>query len=188
MARIYKYSGTDPYAGSVIGANAAVPERAPEVPQRESRPLTEREKKIIKKRRRYLTPRKDPLVGEAPTINLLGFIFLTLVSAVLVYSAVSFLHLKYEYTTAERELSKSESELSVLATENDNREKIVYSNIELEEIRKTAMEKFGMAYPDSSQIIKYNRTDAGYVRQYSEVTADNSDDVFNILMRGLAAK
>ena len=46
------------------------------------------------------------------------------------------------------------------------------SSVDLEYVRDTAINKLGMVYASSGQVVTYNDQDGDYVRQYEDVPAE----------------
>ncbi len=93
---------------------------------------------------------------------------------VLAVAAVSFFCMSY--LRAESALQKSmktienmEKDLEKLKSENDAKEASIHASIDLDEIFQTATGRLGMVYANESQVIKYDKTESEYVRQYEDI-------------------
>ena len=50
------------------------------------------------------------------------------------------------------------------------------SSVDLESIRKTAMEELGMVYASEDQVVLYDSKSTDYVRQYQDVPKNSEDE------------
>lgn len=99
-----------------------------------------------------------------------GFVtFLAVVSVAVLFCCVNYLQLKSELTGRIKTVAGLESELSQLKEENDAYESQVTSEVDLDQIKKTAIESLGMNYPTDSQKKTYSVPSSSYVRQYQDV-------------------
>ena len=99
-----------------------------------------------------------------------GFvIFLSVVSAAVLFFCIHFLQLKNEVTAQMSVVASLESQLTDLKEENDAYESQVLSTIDLNEIKKIASGRLGMRYPTDEQKMTYETENSSYVRQYQDV-------------------
>ncbi|MGN1180695.1 MAG: cell division protein FtsL [Suilimivivens sp.] len=96
---------------------------------------------------------------------------LFLASALLIVGFVltSYLTLKSEITSSVKQIARLESELNNMKLDNDERESRISSNMNLEEVRQTAIQELGMQYAGEGQIITFNSEDNDYVIQKGEI-------------------
>ena len=64
-----------------------------------------------------------------------------------------------------------ENEVMDLKTDNDAAEKKIETSVDLESIRKKAMEELGMVYPTSEQIVYFQIDSSDYMNQYEDIPA-----------------
>lgn len=192
MPEKYKYDPYSRYHDAVYGSSALEPEEIP-APERRIRKkpvhkkLTKAEKRRLRERRLEVTVRSEPLAADSPAMGLLGFIFLAIGVVIMVCSCVSLVRTGNMISQIKNEIAVQEREYINLKRDNDELEKTIYSEIDLEEIRKTAIEKFGMVYPYDSQVIKYQYNKNGYVRQYSEFVP-GADTLTTAVVRDILGK
>jgi len=62
-----------------------------------------------------------------------------------------------------------ESRLNDMKLDNDETYGRISSNINLEEVRRIAIQELGMKYADEGQIIVFDGEDSDYVRQTGEI-------------------
>ena len=73
-----------------------------------------------------------------------------------------------DYHTDQRDRSL-ESALNELKADNDALYNTVTASVDLEQIRKEAMDRLGMDYPNEDQIYQFDTSGNSYVRQYKDV-------------------
>lgn len=66
-------------------------------------------------------------------------------------------------------ISILQSEIETMADDNNAYEARINSNVDLEQIRETAINQLGMVYPSEDQVVYYHLTESDYVRQYRDV-------------------
>ena len=84
-------------------------------------------------------------------------------------SLVSYIKLRAEISAASDRVSYYEQEYNNLVVANDDEYSKIVDTIDLEEIRRVAIEDLGMVYADESQIITYTRESSDYVRQLKDI-------------------
>lgn len=99
-----------------------------------------------------------------------GYVFfLALVSTAVLFFCINYLQLKSEITSSMKTVAALESELSDLKEDNDAYYSQVTSNVDLNTIKKIAIGRLGMKYPDEDQVMTYETQGSSYVRQYQDV-------------------
>ena len=96
-------------------------------------------------------------------------VFLAVVSVAVLYTCVQFLQLKAQITNSVETIAELESEYSQLRADNDAYESQLNASVDLEEVKKAAMERLGMKYPADNQVITYQMPKGSYVRQFQDV-------------------
>ena len=103
----------------------------------------------------------------------IGYVlFLTAAAVVTLFIAINYLKLQAESTSLRSQLTALESEYSTLKLQNDEEYHRALSSVDLEYVRDTAINKLGMVYASSGQVVTYNDQDGDYVRQYEDVPAE----------------
>ncbi len=99
-----------------------------------------------------------------------GFLFfLAVVCVAILVTGVQFLQMKSEVTARTKIVANLEAELSSLKADNDAYYSQVMASVDLDAIKKKAIEKLGMKYPSDKQIMTYETERSSYVRQYQDV-------------------
>ena len=98
--------------------------------------------------------------------------YLLFVAAALVVMAgvtVCYLQMRAELTRNTKRVASLESEVLTLKSNNDSKQQKLEASIDLEAIRKKAMEELGMVYPSQGQIEYFEMKDSDYMNQYKEI-------------------
>lgn len=106
---------------------------------------------------------------RAQSMSKVFVVFLAIVSAAVLFFCVRFLQLKSQITGTIQTIAQLETQYSQLKADNDAYESQINASVDLEQVKKTAMERLGMKYPADNQIITYQLQKGSYVRQYQEV-------------------
>ncbi len=169
---------------NIINGSTALKYSTAAAAERERRYLPQREEKRVSRP----IHKKYAKLKYAPSINLISFIALMVIVTAFVMSCVGYVRLYSALKTSEKTTAAVISETKKLAAANANTENSIYSNLNLEEIRKAAIEKLGMVYPYENQIITYKAVTGGYVRQYGELKGNEAEKFFERLLSLVAAR
>lgn len=124
----------------------------------------------------------------APSINFLGFILLMICAVAFATLCVNYIKIYDELKTCEKSTNAIMKEANALKLANDNVENSIYSDLNLEKLRKTAIKKLGMVYPSKKQIISYESVASSYVRQFGELKNNNKKNILNQILNSIANK
>ena len=80
-----------------------------------------------------------------------------------------YLSLQSEITNSVKNISRLEKTLNEIRLDNDENYSRITSNVNLEEIRKTAIQELGMRYAEEGQIITFNGEGSDYLRQTGKI-------------------
>ena len=98
--------------------------------------------------------------------------YVIFLSAMLFLSAVVlllYINLQTQISTSVQNISMLESKLNGLKLENDEEYNRIVTSVDLEEIKRIALEELGMTYASQGQIIVLDNEGSDYVRQYSQI-------------------
>lgn len=84
----------------------------------------------------------------------------------------SYLTLQSDITNSIKHISSLESELNDMRLKNDEDYSRINSNVNLEEVRRIAIQELGMQYAAEGQIIAFNGDGSDYVRQTGEIPVE----------------
>lgn len=100
----------------------------------------------------------------------LGYIcFLTLMIGILCTGCIWYVNLRSELTASQKRVSQMQISLTRLQQSNDEEYDRIISSVDLEAIKKTAMNELGMKYPDNGQVVDIDGTGTDFVRQYKGI-------------------
>lgn len=106
---------------------------------------------------------------KARHMNPAYVMFLSVASVVTFVVCFRYIQLRSEITERMENIAELETQLSDLKIENDAEYSRATSSINLEEIKRIAMEELGMVYADKEQVVMYEDKEAEYFRQYEDI-------------------
>lgn len=109
--------------------------------------------------KRYVKPVASPVPRVLVTLAVI------VMFALLCYQYVA---LRTDIVSLTGSIGDKEIELDRLTLENDEEYDRIISGVDIDEIRRTALDELGMVYPDSGQVITFHADADDYVRQYSD--------------------
>lgn len=118
---------------------------------------------------------------RATSMNLGYVLFLSFAAIIMFAVCVEYLHMRINLTSRINNISSLESQLQDLTAENDALNNKLNTSVDLEKIRKVAMEELGMVYPSEDQIVIYKNADSDYMNQYEDIPEKKSASLTNIL-------
>lgn len=108
-------------------------------------------------------------VVRAVPMNI-GYIAVAAIAFVIVCMVLmSYIKLQSDITNHITSISKLESQLNDMRLANDETYTKIMSSIDLEEIKRIAVNELGMKYAKEGQVVQYTGEGNDYVRQYSEI-------------------
>ena len=93
-------------------------------------------------------------------------LYLTAMMCITGYFCMNYLNLTSSITTDLSTIARLEAQYNSLKAENDDYENRINGAVDLERIKKVAMNDLGMQYAEDDQIVYYESDDTDYVRQY----------------------
>ena len=100
-------------------------------------------------------------------------LFLSTALVVAGFILISYIKLQAEITSSIKTIASMESTLNDLTMSNDEEYSRITSSVDLDEVKRVAIEELGMQYPTQDQVIVYNSKESDYVRQVSDVPDNN---------------
>lgn len=99
-----------------------------------------------------------------------GYIFFMMIAMLVVCVVlIGYIELQADITNRINHISKLESQLHDLRLANDEEYTKIMSSVDLEEIKRIAINELGMKYAKEGQVITYSGEGSDYVRQYKEI-------------------
>lgn len=80
-----------------------------------------------------------------------------------------YLTLQSDITNSIKNIAALESELNQLRRDNDENYSRITSNVDLEEVKRVAIQELGMTYAREGQIVVFNGEGSDYVRQTGDI-------------------
>ena len=101
----------------------------------------------------------------------LGYLlFLTLAMALMVVTLAGYINLQSQIKNSVKNIAALESQLNNLKQDNDEAYNRANGNVDLDEVKRIAIQEYGMTYASEGQIVTYS--DGGgndYVRQVAPI-------------------
>ena len=126
----------------------------------------------LKKRKKQETELVEQPKTHPHTLSLGFVLFLMLMLAVLMAGCIYYLGLRNDLTEHQSRITELESELSSLRTKNDEEYDRIMGSVDMEEVKRIAMDDLGMTYPGADQVVGISGTGGDYVRQYKDIPRD----------------
>lgn len=98
--------------------------------------------------------------------------FLLLMAGVLFIGCTAYINLRNGLIEKQKSVDSLQSRYAALKLENDEEYDRIIGNVDMEEIKKIAMDELHMKYPDSGQVSMTENNDSDYVRQYKEIPSE----------------
>jgi len=96
-------------------------------------------------------------------------LFLTVSISIFALTLMYYVSLTSQITGLSKEISGLQTSLNELKLDNDENYSRITSDVNLEDIRRVAIQELGMQYADEGQIIMFNGEDSDYVRQIGKI-------------------
>lgn len=116
--------------------------------------------------------RTNGKVKNEPKNSFVSFLYvfvMIIFIAVVCVTLLFYVRLQSDITNRIEHISKMESQLNDLRLSNDENYTKIMSQIDLEEIKRIAINELGMKYAKEGQIVTYSGEGSDYVRQLSEI-------------------
>lgn len=112
-----------------------------------------------------LSPRTRRNRARVLCMNIGSVLFLAAAMITAGFILTWYLTLQADITNSIEHISRLESELNTLKLSNDENYSRITSNINLEEVKRIAIQELGMGYAEEGQIISFHGEGSDYVRQ-----------------------
>ena len=142
-------------------------EAAPDYRQRRQERINEEEEAKELRRRRMVRREQERTLRVGRSY----LTFLTMVMIVFGVFAGTYIKIQSDVTSRMDTVSNLESQIADLKAENDEAYKRLSTSVDLESVKKTALEELGMSYVKESQIVYYSVGDDDYMNQYGDIPA-----------------
>lgn len=142
-------------------------EAAPDYRQRRQERINEEEEAKERRRRRMVRREQERTLRVGRSY----LTFLTMVMIVFGVFAGTYIKIQSDVTSRMDTVSNLKSQIADLKAENDEAYKRLSTSVDLESVKKTALEELGMSYVKESQIVYYSVGDDDYMNQYGDIPA-----------------
>jgi cell division protein FtsL len=95
--------------------------------------------------------------------------FLAIAVVVTLLTCISYLQLQAEMTQKVNNISSLEKQVADLKSDNDETYNRINNSVDLDYIKKVALEEIGMVYASQDQVVLYDNVESDYVRQYNDI-------------------
>ena len=136
------------------------------VPKQETLPRrTAKEKPVWKQTSSQVKKNRNRALG----INSAYAVFLSVAAVLAVFICVFFLRLQSDIVNQAETITALQEELNMLTEENDTAYQAAEDSVDLEEVRRKAVNELGMVYAAQGSVVEYESPAEDYVKQYSEI-------------------
>lgn len=116
-----------------------------------------------------LSPKTKKKIDKVRSFDLKYTLALVVAIGFTFSACVSMISVQAEINAQKKEIAALESKYQNLSNDNDAAAARVGREVDLNEIKKIAMEELGMVYPNKSQVVTYDSASEQYVKQYKDV-------------------
>ncbi|MCM1127128.1 MAG: cell division protein FtsL [Lachnospiraceae bacterium] len=137
-------------------------------------------RRLAQEERIYVVPKKQETVrrtkkhvrknrDRALYMNIGYVLFLVGAMVTAAFILTGYLTLKADITSSIKNISRMESTLNELKLSNDENYDRIISSVNLDEVKRIAIQELGMSYAKEGQIIPFHGESSDYVRQTGEI-------------------
>lgn len=106
---------------------------------------------------------------KALHMNIVSVLFMAAAMVVAGFILTWYLTLQSDITNSVKHISALESQLNYLKLANDENYSRITSDVNLEEVKRIAIQELGMRYAEEGQIVTFNGEGSDYVRQTGDI-------------------
>ena len=96
-------------------------------------------------------------------------LFMAFLVAAMTLCLIGYIKLMSDISATNRQIASLESQLTEMRSSNNEVYNELIGNVDLEEIRRIAIDEFGMKYADQDQIVVYSDTKGDSVHQIADI-------------------
>lgn len=112
-------------------------------------------------------PRRAPKVSHG--IDFVSMSLLVAAMAITLYLCYNYLQVQGNIVQLKRDVAVLEQELNTLLDENSALEEGLNGQIDWDVVYSTAINEFGMVYPNNNEVVTYKSAKKGHVIQYKDI-------------------
>jgi len=106
---------------------------------------------------------------KAVSMNAVTLVLAAIALVVTVYFGYSYIHLKNSVNEHMESVKLLEKQLETKRTENDALEQSIDTSVDLSYVYNVAVNELGMVRSGQDNVIRYDKTESEYVRQYENI-------------------
>ncbi len=106
---------------------------------------------------------------QAMHMNRKYAMFMACLVAAMTFCLIGYIKLMSDISATNKQIASLESQLSELRSSNNEVYNELTGNVDLEEIRRIAIDEFGMKYADQDQIVVYSDSKGDSVHQIADI-------------------
>lgn len=125
-------------------------------------------------------PQRKPAIDSG--IDFFSMVILTAAIICTLAVCVEYLKVQSGVTQLDKQIVKLENSLTELKDTNNAMKNSLAAALDLEKIYNVAVGELGMVFPNKNKIITYDKNDAGYVRQYSDIPEVDKESLLDKLL------
>lgn len=107
--------------------------------------------------------------SRALHMDLPYLMMLTVATVAALCICCSYVRVQSAITASMRNIQQQEEMLEALRSENDTIQTAIDTDVDLDHIYDVATKELGMVYANRNQVIRYQKTESEYVRQYADI-------------------
>lgn len=111
---------------------------------------------------------------KALSMNAGYVFFLAIAVCVTLGTCIKYLEIQADMSKRMNNIASLETKITDLKSDNDEMYSRINSSIDLEKIKKIAMEQLGMVYATKDQVVLYDSKESDYVRQYQDIPSESA--------------
>jgi len=98
-----------------------------------------------------------------------ALVLMTLCATAVLYVGFQYLSLRSSVDAHMANVRELETDLEQLRVENDALEQSIETNVDLSYVYDVAINKLGMVHAGAENVVRYDKTESQYVRQYEQI-------------------
>ena len=147
------------------------------------RALEERERKLRQEEEQRKRLRARRILEREKKKSRMSVVTMTIATALILGSCALYIQQNSKLSATMKQVATLEAELINITQENDATQKRVETSVNLEDIRKQAMDELGMVYPSENQIVYYHIDNTDYMEQYKDIPTGNESSLFGMIFQ-----
>lgn len=153
------------------------PRRDSDIYENPRREEQRRQRQEIERRKSKRTSKKSQ--KELSSVSMASCAILVIAIAITLFTCIDYIKIQAEVALLDKNIIQNEQELSNLRDENRIYKAQLDANMDLNEIYNVATKELGMVVPSDDQVIYFESTKNGFVKQYEEIPTDTQNNLLD---------